>query len=93
MRTSDPEIILNTTLNQVIARTFVTSLTTLLALFAMLLMGGEAIKGFAISLIVGVSVGTYTSLHISCNFLMYLKIQKEDLAVPVKEGEEVDSLP
>jgi preprotein translocase subunit SecF len=93
MRSNDPEFILNTTLNQVISRTFVTSLTTLLALFAMLLMGGEAIKGFAISLIVGVTVGTYTSLHISCNFLMYLKICKEDLAVPVKEGQELDSQP
>tara|TARA_R110002072_G_scaffold170552_2_gene324096 strand:+ start:3578 stop:4537 length:960 start_codon:yes stop_codon:yes gene_type:complete len=93
MRTTDPEVILNTTLNQVISRTFVTSLTTLLALFAMLVMGGESIKGFALSLIVGVSVGTYTSLHISCNFLMYLKIRKEDLAVPLKEGEEVDSMP
>lgn len=93
MRSNDPEHILNTTLNQVISRTFVTSLTTLLALFAMLLMGGEAIKGFAVSLIVGVTVGTYTSLHISCNFLMYLKISKEDLAVPVKEGQELDSQP
>jgi len=65
----------------------------LLALFAMLVMGGESIKGFALSLIVGVSVGTYTSLHISCNFLMYLKIRKEDLAVPLKEGEEADSMP
>jgi preprotein translocase subunit SecF len=93
MRSNDPQHILNTTLNQVISRTFVTSLTTLLALFAMLLMGGEAIKGFAVSLIVGVTVGTYTSLHISCNFLMYLKISKEDLAVPVKEGQELDSQP
>ncbi|MAY54346.1 MAG: protein translocase subunit SecF [Gammaproteobacteria bacterium] len=93
MRSTDSEFILNTTLNQVISRTFVTSLTTLLALFAMLVMGGESIRGFAVSLIVGVSVGTYTSLHISCNFLMYLKIDKEDLAVPIKEGEEVDSLP
>ena len=93
MRSTDSEFILNTTLNQVISRTFVTSLTTLLALFAMLVMGGESIRGFAVSLIVGVSVGAYTSLHISCNFLMYLKIDKEDLAVPIKEGEEVDSLP
>lgn len=93
MRSTDPEHILNTTLNQVISRTFVTSLTTLMALAAMLAMGGEGIMGFATALIVGVSVGTYTSLHISCNFLMYMKIQKEDLAVPVKEGEEVDSMP
>ncbi|MBJ55986.1 MAG: protein translocase subunit SecF, partial [Gammaproteobacteria bacterium] len=60
MRSTDSEFILNTTLNQVISRTFVTSLTTLLALFAMLVMGGESIRGFAVSLIVGVSVGTYT---------------------------------
>lgn len=93
MRSTDPEHILNTTLNQVISRTFVTSLTTLMALTAMLVMGGEAIRGFAISLIVGVTVGTYTSLHISCNFLMYLGITKEDLAVPIKEGEELDSTP
>jgi len=94
MRTGDPEVILNTTLNQVLSRTVVTSFTTLLALFAMLIMGGEAIKGFAIALIVGVTVGTYTSLHISCNFLMYLKIAKEDLMVPVKEGaEDPNSVP
>ena len=93
MRTNDPEVVLNTTLNQVISRTFVTSLTTMLALFAMLIIGGESIRGFAIALIVGVGVGTYTSLNISCNFLMRLGIQKEDLAVPVKEGEEVDSMP
>lgn len=91
MRTGDPEVILNTTLNQVLSRTVVTSFTTLLALFSMLIMGGEAIKGFAIALIVGVVVGTYTSLHISCNFLMYLKIAKEDLMVPVKEGAEDDT--
>lgn len=93
MRSTDSEHILNTTLNQVISRTFVTSLTTLMALFAMLVMGGEGIRGFATALIVGVSVGTYTSLHISCNFLMYMKIHKEDLAVPIKEGEELDSMP
>lgn len=86
MRSGDSEFILNTTLNQVLSRTVVTSFTTLLALFSMLIMGGEAIKGFAVALIVGVSVGTYTSLHISCNFLMYMKIAKEDLMVPVKEG-------
>ena len=93
MRSTDAEHILNTTLNQVISRTFVTSLTTLMALTAMLVMGGEAIRGFAVSLIVGVTVGTYTSLHISCNFLMYLGITKEDLAVPIKEGEELDPMP
>lgn len=88
MRSGDSEYILNTTLNQVLSRTVVTSFTTLLALFSMLIMGGEAIKGFAVALIVGVAVGTYTSLHISCNFLMYMKISKEDLMVPVKEGGE-----
>ncbi|MEX1197544.1 MAG: protein translocase subunit SecF [Pseudohongiellaceae bacterium] len=90
MRTDNVEEIVNTSLNQVLSRTVVTSLTTLLALFSMLIFGGETIRGFAITLIVGVATGTYTSLHISSNIVMALKIQKEDLMVPVKEGANDD---
>lgn len=93
LRITDTEKILNITLNQVVARSVVTSLTTLLALGSMLLMGGEGIKAFAISMMVGVVVGTYTSLHISCNFLIYLKVGKEDLMIPVKEGEQEGAMP
>ena len=69
-RTSSIELIINHSLNQVLVRSFATSFTTLLALWAMFIVGGEAIYSFSLSLIVGVSVGFFTSLFIACNFLM-----------------------
>lgn len=92
-RSSDTEYIINHSLNQVLARSFVTSVTTLLALWAMFIVGGEAIYSFSLSLIVGVSVGFFTSLFIACNFLMYFKVSKEDVAVLVRDDSELDSTP
>lgn len=92
-RSSDTEYIINHSLNQVLARSFVTSLTTLLALWAMFIVGGEAIYSFSLSLIVGVSVGFFTSLFIACNFLMYFNVSKEDVAVLVRDDSELDSTP
>jgi preprotein translocase subunit SecF len=92
-RSSEVEEIINHSLNQVLARSFVTSLTTLLALWAMFIVGGEAIFSFALSLIVGVSVGFFTSLFIACNFLMYFKVTKEDVAQMIRDENEVDSTP
>jgi len=92
-RTSSIEFIINHSLNQVLVRSFATSVTTLLALWAMFIVGGEAIYSFSLSLIVGVSVGFFTSLFIACNFLMYLKISKEDVAVLVHDRSEIDSTP
>jgi preprotein translocase subunit SecF len=92
-RTSSIEFIINHSLNQVLVRSFATSFTTLLALWAMFIVGGEAIYSFSLSLIVGVSVGFFTSLFIACNFLMYLKISKEDVAVLVRDSSEIDSTP
>jgi preprotein translocase subunit SecF len=92
-RTSSIEFIINHSLNQVLVRSFATSVTTLLALWAMFIVGGEAIYSFSLSLIVGVSVGFFTSLFIACNFLMYLKISKEDVAVLVRDSSEIDSTP
>jgi preprotein translocase subunit SecF len=92
-RSSDTEHIINHSLNQVLARSFVTSVTTLLALWAMFIVGGEAIYSFSLSLIVGVSVGFFTSLFIACNFLMYFKVSKEDVAVLVRDDSELDSTP
>lgn len=92
-RTSSIEFIINHSLNQVLVRSFATSLTTLLALWAMFIVGGEAIYSFSLSLIVGVSVGFFTSLFIACNFLMYFKISKEDVAVLVRDSSEIDSTP
>jgi preprotein translocase subunit SecF len=92
-RSTSIELIINHSLNQVLVRSFATSFTTLLALWAMFIVGGEAIYSFSLSLIVGVSVGFFTSLFIACNFLMYLKISKEDVAVLVRDTTEIDSTP
>jgi preprotein translocase subunit SecF len=61
-------------------------LTTLLVLFALFILGGELIRGFAIGLIIGVVVGTYSSIYVAANVLVALNISKEDLAIPIKEG-------
>jgi preprotein translocase subunit SecF len=78
--------IINTSLNQTLGRTVVTSLTTLLVLVTLYLLGGELIRGFAVGLIIGVLVGTYSSIYIAANVMILLKISKEDLAIPIKEG-------
>jgi preprotein translocase subunit SecF len=62
-------------------------------LLALFLFGGEMIKGFAIALIVGVLIGTYSSIYVAANVLLLMHISKEDLMPPVREGEEVDSMP
>jgi len=93
IRRGTPTEIINTSLNQTLGRTLVTSFTTLLVLFALLLLGGELIRGFALGLIIGVIVGTYSSIYIAANSLLALGITKDDLAVPVKEGAEADDVP
>ncbi len=86
LRKGTSEEIINTSLNQTLARTLITSMTTLLVLFALFFLGGELIHGFAIGLIIGVVVGTYSSIYIAANLLLVLDISREDLALPVKEG-------
>jgi preprotein translocase subunit SecF len=78
--------VINTSLNQTLGRTLVTSATTLLVLFALLILGGELIRGFALGLIIGVIVGTYSSIYVASNILLAMNISQEDLAVPEKEG-------
>ncbi|OUV11612.1 MAG: protein translocase subunit SecF [Alphaproteobacteria bacterium TMED87] len=91
LRRGSPEDIVNKSLNQTLGRTLVTSFTTLLVLLALLTLGGELIRGFAIGLIIGVVIGTYSSIYIAANMLMVLKISKDDLALPIKEGLEEDT--
>ena len=69
-----------------------TSLTTLLVLAALALFGGEMIYGFAIALIVGVVIGTYSSIYVAANALLVMGVSKEDLMIPVKEGAEQEDL-
>ncbi len=85
VRKTSAEDILNLSINQTIARTLVTSLTTLLVLFTLLLFGGEVIHGFALALIIGVIVGTYSSIYVASSTLMMMKINKQDFLVVTKE--------
>ena len=93
IRKAEPQQVINVSLTETLGRTLVTSLTTLLVLGALFLFGGEMIHGFAAALIVGVIIGTYSSIYVSANTLMLLGINKEDLMIPVKEGAEQDSTP
>ena len=77
--------IINESLTQTLGRTLVTSITTLLVLMSLLLFGGELIHGFAFALIIGVLVGTYSSIYVAANMLLLLGISQEDLIVPPKE--------
>lgn len=93
MRRGAAEYIVNVSLNETLSRTLVTSLTTLLVLIALLIFGGEMIRGFAEALIVGIVIGTYSSIYVASNILLTMKISREDLIIPDKEGVEVDGLP
>ena len=79
MDTEDVNEIINTSLNQTLGRTLVTSLTTLLVLFSLYLLGGELIKNFALALIFGVIVGTYSSIYIASNALIMMGLSKDHL--------------
>ena len=92
-REMDPQAMIDLSLNQTLGRTIVTSLTTLLVLFALFIFGGEMIKGFSLALILGVLVGTYSSIYVVANMLMSLTLIQEDLAIPEPEGADFDELP
>jgi len=92
VRKTAPEEILNLSINQTLSRTLVTSLTTLLVLFALFFFGGEIIHGFAIALIIGVVIGTYSSIYIASSTLMVMNIHKQDFLIVAKE-ELVDDTP
>ncbi|MDW3096390.1 MAG: protein translocase subunit SecF [Gammaproteobacteria bacterium] len=93
MRKWTPLEVINGSINQTISRTLVTSLTTLLVLLALFFIGGEVIHSFALALIVGVVVGTYSSIYIASTMLVLLNVSSEDLIPDEKENEEVDELP
>ncbi|SDJ81956.1 protein translocase subunit SecF [Microbulbifer yueqingensis] len=93
VRKADSEEIINISLSQTLGRTLMTSLTTLLVLFALQFFGGELIHNFSLALVVGVLVGTYSSIYVSANILMALGITKEDMMPPVKEGAELEEMP
>ena len=84
-RKSDNVDVINRSLNQMLGRTLITSLTTLLVLLALLILGGDFIQNFAIALICGVIVGTYSSIYVLCNNLILMNLNFEDLAIKKSE--------
>ncbi len=84
LRRSEPTRIINASLTQVLGRTIITSLTTMMVLVAMFVVGGEQVRGFSLALIVGVFLGTYSSIYVAANILMMMDISREDLLLPEK---------
>jgi preprotein translocase subunit SecF len=94
MRKENSIEVMNASLTQTLSRTLMTSLTTLLVLVALFYFGGEMIHSFALALLVGVLVGTYSSIYVAANALVLMQVSREDLIPPEKkEGEEVEELP
>ena len=93
MRRGESVEIVNTSLNQTLSRTLMTSVTTLLVLIALFIVGGELIHGFATALIIGVLVGTYSSIYVASTTTLSLGISKADLMPVEKEGAEVSEQP
>lgn len=95
IRKAGAEEVVNTSINQTLSRTLVTSGTTLLVLVALFYFGGEIIHAFAFTLIVGVLIGTYSSIYVASSAVLSLGISREDLLENKiqKEGEHLDSMP
>jgi preprotein translocase subunit SecF len=91
IRRGSAEEIINTSINQMLGRTLITSMTTLLVLAALFLLGGETVSGFALALIVGIVVGTYSSIYIASAAALALDVSPIDLMPPKRE--EADELP
>ncbi len=88
IRKGSPVDVINASLNQILGRTLVTSMTTLFVLLALLIAGGEGIRGFAAALTIGVVIGTYSSIYVAANVLLLMNLSREDLVVPDKEREK-----
>ncbi|MCK4707685.1 MAG: protein translocase subunit SecF, partial [Gammaproteobacteria bacterium] len=94
IRKKTPVEIINISINATLSRTVITSLTTLLVLLSLFYYGGEVIHGFAFALIVGVLIGTYSSIYIASSALMAMNITKQDFLEHIKEEDkELDELP
>jgi preprotein translocase subunit SecF len=92
-RHTDPEKIINGALNQTLSRTIMTSVTTLLVLLALFFLGGEIIHSFALALLIGVVIGTYSSIYVASSMILSLGISKEDLLPSEKEERAIDNRP
>ena len=88
MRKGTSEVIVNRALNDTLSRTLMTSATTLLVVTSLFFFGGEVIHAFSIALILGIVVGTYSSVYIASNTILSMGVSKADLMPPEKEGDQ-----
>ncbi len=93
LRGVSAEEAMNISINEMLARTLITGLTTLLVLVALLLLGGESIAPFSIALIVGIIVGTYSSIYTASATALVLNVNAQDLIEPIKDPSLIDDLP
>ena len=93
LRGVSAEEAMNISINEMLARTLITGLTTLLVLIALLVLGGESIAPFSIALIVGIIVGTYSSIYTASATALVLDVSPQDLIEPIKDPSLIDDLP
>jgi len=93
LRGSSADVSMNVSINEMLARTLITGITTLIVLLALLILGGEAIAPFSIALIVGIVVGTYSSIYTASATALLLGVDAQDLIEPVKDPSLIDDLP
>ncbi len=93
LRKGDAEQVFNRSINQMLGRTLMTSLTTMLVLIALFVFGGEIIHAFAFALIIGVIIGTYSSIYVAGTALVFLDVTKQDLLPAAKEGADLADIP
>lgn len=93
LRKGDTSEIMNTSINQTVSRTVITSGTTLLALIALFIFGGEVLRGFSFALIIGVVVGTYSSIFVASGSALMMGIERQDLMPVEKEGDDLEHIP
>lgn len=93
LRKTDTESIVDISLTQTLGRTIVTSATTIGVLTVLVMFGGDVLYGFSLALLVGVVVGTYSTIYVATNMLIRLQVSKEDLMPSVRSNEELDAIP
>jgi preprotein translocase subunit SecF len=93
LRKATPVEVMNVALNDTLSRTIMTSGSTLMVVIALFYFGGAVIHGFALALIIGILIGTFSSLYVACPLALWLGVNKADLMPVKKEGAEVDARP
>jgi preprotein translocase subunit SecF len=93
LRGTEPEEIVDIAVSQTLIRTTITAVTTLLVLFALFFFGGQILYGFSLILIVGVLIGTYSSIYVASSTLIFMKLSKEDMMPSAKDTSELDAIP